>query len=47
VVRLTDKLARSGNVHSDGRPILGVDSEELLRLTLERAPEAPFVPAHA
>ena len=47
VAHVTDKLARIGNVQSDGRPILGLDSEALLRLTLERAPEALFVPAHA
>ena len=47
VANMTDKLARIGNLHSDGRPILGLDSEELLRIMLERAPEALFVPAHA
>ncbi len=47
VASLTDKLARIGNIQSDGRPILGLDSEELLRIMLERAPEALFVPAHA
>ncbi len=47
VANMTDKLARIGNLHSDGRPILGLDSEQLLRIMLERAPEALFVPAHA
>ena len=47
VANMTDRLARIGNLHSDGRPILGLDSEELLRIMLERAPEALFVPAHA
>lgn len=47
VANVTDKLARIGNLHSDGRPILGLDSEELLRIMIERAPEALFVPAHA
>jgi len=47
VATLIDKLARIGNIQSDGRPILGLDSEKLLCLTLERAPEALFVPAHA
>lgn len=40
VASLTDKLARIGTIHSDGRPILGLDSEELLHIMLERAPEA-------
>ncbi|MYA29285.1 MAG: DNA helicase UvrD [Nitrospira sp. SB0666_bin_27] len=47
VANMTDKLARIGNLHSDGRPILGLDSEELLRIMIERAPESLFVPAHA
>ena len=44
VGNMTERLARIGNLHSDGRPILGLDSEELLRIMLERAPEALFVP---
>ncbi len=47
VASLNEKLARIGNIRSDGRPILGLDSEELLRIMLERAPESLFVPAHA
>ena len=47
VANMTDKLARIGNLHSDGRPILGLDSEELLRIMIECAPDALFVPAHA
>ena len=47
VASLNDKLARIGNIRSDGRPILGLDSEELLRIMLERAPQSLFVPAHA
>jgi len=47
VASINEKLARIGNIRSDGRPILGLDSEELLRIMLERAPESLFVPAHA
>lgn len=47
VASITDKLARIGNLQADGRPILGLDSEELLRIVLERAPEALLIPAHA
>ena len=47
VANITDRLVRIGNLQSDGRPILGLDSEELPRIMLERAPEALFVPAHA
>ena len=35
-----------GNIHSDGRPILGLDSRDLLETALEAAPEAVFIPAH-
>ena len=40
-------LSRIGNIASDGRPILGLDAKELLRMTLDIAPDAMFVPAHA
>ena len=39
-------LARIGNISSDGRPILGLDAKELLKITMGIAPEAVFVPAH-
>ncbi len=40
-------LSRIGNITSDGRPILGLDAKELLRITLDTSPEAVFIPAHA
>lgn len=40
------RLEAVGNLHSDGRPILGLDSRDLLEIVLERCPEAIFVPAH-
>lgn len=43
---LNARLERIGNLHSDGRPILGLDSKELLRHVLEVAPEGLYVPAH-
>ena len=43
---LSRRLERIGNIHSDGRPILGLDSRDLLELTLEACPEALFIPAH-
>ena len=36
--RITEKLATIGNVRSDGRPILGLDSRHLLEITLESDP---------
>ena len=43
---LSQKLESIGNIHSDGRPILGLDSRDLLEITLELCPKAIFVPAH-
>ena len=44
--RVAAALERLGNLHSDGRPILGLDSRDLLELTLNACPEAIFIPAH-
>lgn len=44
--RLSSALERIGNLHSDGRPILGLDSRDLLEITLDSCPEAVFIPAH-
>ena len=44
--RLSKKLEAIGNVHSDGRPILGLDSRILLEITLQACPKALFIPAH-
>lgn len=44
--RLSLRLEQIGNLHSDGRPILGLDSRDLLEITLEICSEAIFIPAH-
>ena len=44
--RVTASLARIGNLRSDGRPILGLDSRHLLEITLESDPGSYLVPAH-
>lgn len=46
VSRLNAKLERIGNLKADGRPILGLDSKELLRLSLEADQDALYIPAH-
>jgi DNA helicase II / ATP-dependent DNA helicase PcrA len=46
VRRINRVLARLGNLESDGRPILGLDSRNLLEILLEQAPEGFLVPAH-
>ena len=43
---LSRKLEAIGNVHSDGRPILGLSSHDLLEITLDTCPDAVFIPAH-
>ncbi|MBC8530686.1 UvrD-helicase domain-containing protein [Gehongia tenuis] len=43
---LSGKLEAIGNIHSDGRPILGLDSRDLLEILLETCPRGILVPAH-
>jgi DNA helicase-2/ATP-dependent DNA helicase PcrA len=45
--RCTAALRRIGNLASDGRPILGLDSRDLLEITLDSGDGAYLVPAHA
>ncbi|MFZ5517710.1 MAG: UvrD-helicase domain-containing protein [Candidatus Zhuqueibacterota bacterium] len=40
------ELDKIGNIHSDGRPILGLDARNLLELTLESHPLSFLIPAH-
>jgi ATP-dependent DNA helicase UvrD/PcrA len=44
--RITAALSRIGNLASDGRPILGLDSRDLLDITLSAGPDCFLVPAH-
>ncbi len=46
VERFQKRLDRIGNITSDGRPILGLDSHDLLEMTLEVSDRAFFIPAH-
>ncbi len=46
VAKLNSKLTAIGNLHSDGRPILGLDSEELLKIVMDIDSQAWFIPAH-
>lgn len=47
VEKINTQLSWVGNLRSDGRPILGLDSEELLKIVLNANPEAALIPAHA
>ena len=44
--RVVERLGRIGNISSDGRPILGLDSRHLLEIALESGPGSYLVPAH-
>ncbi|OGL53873.1 DNA helicase UvrD [Candidatus Shapirobacteria bacterium RBG_13_44_7] len=46
VSALNVRLSLIGNLKSDGRPILGLDSYELLKICLETNPDILFIPAH-
>lgn len=43
---LAGRLELIGNIHSDGRPILGIPCRDLLEIMLETCPEGIYVPAH-
>ena len=47
VARLNATLERVGNIKSDGRPILGLDSRNLLQMVLDASDDAVVIPAHA
>ncbi|MEY8339347.1 UvrD-helicase domain-containing protein [Lachnospiraceae bacterium 62-35] len=44
--RLSAKLEAIGNIHSDGRPILGLDCRDLLEIMLDICPSGMLIPAH-
>jgi DNA helicase-2/ATP-dependent DNA helicase PcrA len=44
--RLIMRLERVGNLRGDGRPILGLDSRDLLEMVLDASQEGILVPAH-
>jgi uncharacterized protein (TIGR00375 family) len=46
VATFNAKLGKIGNLGSDGRPILGLDSRDLLEITLESSEHGYLVPAH-
>jgi uncharacterized protein (TIGR00375 family) len=45
--KINARLAKIGNIRSDGRPILGLDSKNLLSLVLESSDQSYLIPAHA
>lgn len=47
VEKINTQLSWVGNLASDGRPILGLDSEELLKIVINSNTRAVLIPAHA
>jgi uncharacterized protein (TIGR00375 family) len=45
--RINRELSKIGKLASDGRPILGLDARELLRIVVDSSSESMLVPAHA
>ncbi len=45
--KINARLGALGNIRSDGRPILGLDAERLLKIVLEIDSKAVVIPAHA
>jgi DNA helicase-2/ATP-dependent DNA helicase PcrA len=46
VEQIQAELEKIGNIRSDGRPILGLDSRDLLEIILEIDPQNYLIPAH-
>jgi len=44
--KINNILSWQGNLKSDGRPILGMDTEELLKIVMDTDSNALFIPAH-
>ena len=43
---MAQRLEKIGNIHSDGRPILGLDSHDLLEMMMDVCQEGILIPAH-
>ncbi len=46
VRKINSQLQRVGNIHSDGRPILGLDTKLLMKIALEASDQCMVIPAH-
>jgi DNA helicase-2/ATP-dependent DNA helicase PcrA len=46
VEKIQARLEKIGNIRADGRPILGLDSRDLLEIILEIDPQNYLIPAH-
>lgn len=46
VEKINTRLSWVGNLKSDGRPIIGMDSKELVKIVMESDPNCMVIPAH-
>lgn len=46
VDKINAKLSAIGNLRSDGRPILGMDARDFVKMVASHAPKAILIPAH-
>ncbi len=47
VEKINAALGAVGNLRSDGRPIIGIDAKEVVKIALEASPDCMVIPAHA
>lgn len=47
VIKINHYLSKIGSLTADGRPILGIDAKDLLKIILELSPNSLVIPAHA
>lgn len=47
IARINAALSKIGNLSSDGRPILGMDAKDLLKIIHDASADAMLIPAHA
>ena len=47
VEKINTQLSWVGNLRSDGRPIIGIDAKEVVKIALSASPDCMIIPAHA
>ncbi len=47
VTKINYTLSQIGSLGSDGRPIIGMDAKEVMKIILEISPSSMIIPAHA
>lgn len=46
VEKISQELAKIGNIQADGRPILGCDIKDIVKIALNASPDCMVIPAH-